>query len=234
MNTTTTTPTKINNHTWKLLFDACKKVKKASKRGIYVPTEGDNGFRVPIDIKNCPGKGRGVYTTELIPKGTIVQASCPCACFYTERAWRMFLSLLPLNLARDVVIWSYASEEVEDGETYQAVYLDMGESSLMNHGGPPTNQGGKILNKEDDSNGQDEENLLYTDDDTGHLIAARDIEIGEELLTNYNNFLLPSHNLEWFRDTIQEYRHPVTISALYPNDNTNEEVSVNRIELVTR
>ena len=58
-----------------MLQDAYRKVKKETDPAdveLYKAFDAkDNGFRVPFEVKQSPGKGRGVCVTELVRKGRI-------------------------------------------------------------------------------------------------------------------------------------------------------------------
>ena len=151
----------------------------------------ETGMTVPIRI-GYGSHGRGLFLTEPVKKDQVIRNNARMGIFRTGRQWRDFLSLLPSKLQRDVTVWAYVMEWDEDSPF--VVGLDLDEGSLINHG--PA--------RPDEVTPASSANLFFqgTDDETGELRAARDMEAGEELLCDYYEFLTLDHDLSWY-----EYRH---------------------------
>lgn len=201
------------------------------------------GFHVPIFIQPSPGKGRGVFAAQFIPQDTCVLSDC-AGHFVTQSQWQAFLQALQQHdpcLARDVVSWAYVCEytptfsssssshdqgpnkkqrqERQEEEEQEAVWLDLFEGSLVNHGDSikhrrpffglrccPTSSS-RNSNDSNDKNKKDTANLDEGrfHDGKWHMHASRDIQAGEELLCDYNEFHEDEHGLTWFDDSWREY-----------------------------
>ena len=157
------------------------------------------GMEISYEIQILSQKGRSVITKQFVPKGTKVWNAKYHAMFLghnQQSQFKQFLSLLTWEQACDALQWCYAiydgdyedeenedddDEDDDDDEIGVACVLD--EGSLFNHG-----------------NG-DEANVGYhnphTDDD---VIALRDIQIGEELVQDYDTF---DEDLVWFENLIR-------------------------------
>lgn len=199
-----------DHSTWTLLREVFLRVKEKSddprdldlvKTITTAVAANDNGFRVPIEIRRSAGKGRGVFATGAIPKGTTVMSDTPTGYFFNEREWRAFLSQLPRDLACDVVIWAWVADYNENDDGTRAVGLDLGEGSLMNHGSAKTRHDGSVV---DAGDGSADNNLIYNTD-SWDLLAARDILPGEELLCDYCDFHDYEHELHWYTESCKEY-----------------------------
>ncbi len=129
-----------------------------------------SGFTVSVEIKDDGHRGRSVYAAEPIAKGTTVWKPVHLAQFNSPVEFRDFLSELDHDLRCDALLWAY----VEKGLGYVALALDPG--SFVNHG--------------------ETEDVVNLD---GNCVALRDIEMGEELLENYTEFIgFAEDEVEWF------------------------------------
>jgi hypothetical protein len=226
---TTTTNTNLDASTWRRLY-------RAYRRAVMATTPGDDGsehdededdpwlgdFCAPYDIQYVPDKGRGVFSkADIIEKGAVVLIGYS-AVFGTEEQWRMFLSLLPLTLARDVATWAYVVDVDDKG--HYVVMLDLHPGSLINHGdtrsslsADDTRHGGTAtanLEEKDDDDVDDETQMMQmiaTMASSRRLVhnplgganyywfrASRDIYPGEEFLADYTKFHVHHHTLDWF------------------------------------
>ena len=88
--------------------------------------EDNSGMLVPYIVKDDGPKGRSLYASEKIPKGTKVWKSKYFVRFWDKEQYTTFLQLLPPELQCDVLLWTYGSEE----QAFMA--LDVG--SYVNHG----------------------------------------------------------------------------------------------------
>ncbi|CAJ1945168.1 unnamed protein product [Cylindrotheca closterium] len=162
----------------------------ATMRSAYIATVGPrrasiklsygSGFRIPIKIAHSPGRGRGVFATTDIPKGTLVWTSDFTATFEEGFQFRKFLSVLPDDMVCDLLFWCYTMKD--EGE--HVIACDLDESSLFNHADhrfeynigeiPVTNEG------------REEQKRKTRDIDSA--FSLRDIDAGEELITSYDEF----------------------------------------------
>eukprot|EP00584_Thalassiosira_punctigera_P011091 CAMPEP_0172528686 /NCGR_PEP_ID=MMETSP1067-20121228/3001_1 /TAXON_ID=265564 ORGANISM="Thalassiosira punctigera, Strain Tpunct2005C2" /NCGR_SAMPLE_ID=MMETSP1067 /ASSEMBLY_ACC=CAM_ASM_000444 /LENGTH=251 /DNA_ID=CAMNT_0013312643 /DNA_START=23 /DNA_END=778 /DNA_ORIENTATION=+ len=186
--------------TWKLLRDTFVKVKAELSDDLEDVAWAKsllggpgNEFNVSVRVQSSPGKGRGVFAAEKIPEGTVVvkEEDSLSRYFYAETEWNAFLERLPRDLACDCAVWAWVcSYETEKGPG-EAVGLDFSEGSLLNHGSADC---------------AEKNNLIYGDTSKSwDMIAARDIEEGGELLTDYGDFHDINHKLQWYTDACKKY-----------------------------
>ena len=89
--------------------------------------------------------------------------------------WKEFVFSLPRNLACDVTDWHWMQKKYK-GDTYHMIGA-MDISLLMNAGGP---EWGDV--------NQELVNVLPRSKYSGRQFATRDIEMGEEILTDYDAY----------------------------------------------
>ena len=140
------------------------------------------GFTVDVIVKDDGYRGRSVYANQFIQQGTKIWNSIHLVSFQTPKQFKSFLFNLDSTRSKsnvrgglnkknkidinvhdlqcDILLWSY----VEKGEGYVSLALDDG--SFVNHG-----ETSDVINLDKDCS------------------AIRDIEIGEELLENYTEFV---------------------------------------------
>ncbi len=144
----------------------------------------NTGMCIPYTIRETPDKGRGVFADAAIPKGSTVWRHVPGQyAVYDERSLKALVSNMPDSEAMYVLTHIHCMPEFPE---YMIRVFDDGE--LINHADQPTllthTRPGyaeclAVTSTEDVSRA-----LL------GHhfaLVAARDIEKGEELTLDYND-----------------------------------------------
>ena len=114
-------------------------------------------FKVPnkIEIKESPGKGMGVFSTDFIKKGEVIE-ECYIIKLPTKR-WEISSTLL----------YDYRFCYPQ-GENWTEYVIPLGYGCVYNH--------------------SDENNAMWRNHSTKRgfeFYACRDIEIGEEICTNY-------------------------------------------------
>jgi hypothetical protein len=207
-----------DEESWNLLLETYRKVKNNTDNehdvALFerIQTNGRCGARVPFEVRQAPGKGRGVFATAFIPKQTCVW-ECRSGRFVTETQMQSFLQALPLELSQDVATWAFVDDLDDDG--IMAVYLDFDESALLNDGASiPRNWLVRIFCPCKNKNKRRNEN--YTPDAPANLhehvengrwcyYSSQDIESGEELLCDYTDFHDYEHELEWWDKLEQKY-----------------------------
>ena len=146
------------------------------------PDPRKNGFSVGVEAKQTQGKGRGIYATHPIKKGELVWSSKRTARFDDANDYRQFLSMLDVDFACDVLQWAYV-QDVSDSEEYEELQIsvDLDEGCCCNGEG----------DDEPSSVGCDEDEAVnYEGGCRSNYFALRDIEAGEELICNYEEFAL--------------------------------------------
>jgi len=148
--------------TWKFLQDTYYDTVNNSNGYSYNKRlSQSSGFMVDIIVKDDGYRGRSVYANQFIKKGTKIWNSIHLVSFKTSKQLKTFLSAINNHdLQCDALLWAY----VEKGEGYVSLALDDG--SFVNHG-----ESTDVINLDKD------------------CVAVRDIQIGEELLENYTEFV---------------------------------------------
>ena len=143
----------------------------------------NTGMCIPYTVRETPDKGRGVFADTAIPRGSAVWRHVAGQyAVYDERLLKALLSNLPDSEAVYVLTHIYCMSEFPE---YMIWVFDEGE--LINHSDQPT-----LLTHTDSSYyGRPPANSAQEVATTilgGHftLLAARDIEAGEELTHDYN------------------------------------------------
>jgi len=167
---------------------------------------GESGFCIPYTVRPTPDKGLGVFAGASISKGAILWRHIRgCYAVYDEQMFRKRVA----KLTRDEVIYElHHSFGLPEFPGYVIRVFDDGE--LINHSREPTvalnslNEGREIPydRSADDARGV-EEALLS---ERFALIAARDVEMGEELTLDYGvgtedpayyDALCAEYDVEW-------------------------------------
>lgn len=153
-----------------------------------IELEYGSGIEVPFKVAHSPGRGRGVFATSEIPKGTLVWTSKFTATFTSGVQFRKFLSILPDDMVCDLIIWCYASEGANDTEDIQSeaegntsgqdfFECDLDEASLFNS-----------YDRRSEYNLGSQKGTVAASPDDDKAYAIRDFRAGEELVTAYEEF----------------------------------------------
>ena len=135
------------------------------------------GIHVGLEVRQADGKGRGLFATSRIDRGTRWRDGyTKTAIFYDPDHYRKFILGLEVDMACDVLQWAYGEDDDDDRPM---MVVDLDESTMCNDGGK---EGGNVGCDEDDP-AMDCERYEY---------AIRDIELGEEILCVYAHFDNPN------------------------------------------
>ena len=141
------------------------------------------GMCVPYSIRETPDKGRGIFADAKIHKGSTVWRHV--AGQYTVHDERSLKELLAKSSHSEAVYELTHVFCVAEFPGYMIRVFDDGE--LMNHSAQPTvvrNATYKDLEAPSIASAQDVLDALM--DSHFSLIAARDLEVGDELVLDYN------------------------------------------------
>ena len=128
---------------------------------------------VGLEVRQAEGKGRGLFATSRIERGTRWRDSyTKTAIFYDPDHYRRFILGLEVGMACDALQWAYTEE---DDDERPRVAVDLDEATMCNDGG---NEEGNVGCDADDP-AMDCKRYNY---------ALRDIEVGEEILCIYSQF----------------------------------------------
>ena len=81
-----------------------------------VPDDSDapapfvTAFKLPVEVRQSPGKGRGIFVLEDVKRGEVLYDFSQSAQFKTAEDYAEFLRVLRPDLGCDVMIWSYVQD----------------------------------------------------------------------------------------------------------------------------
>jgi len=151
---------------------------------------GPPGILVPYKVRVTAGKGRGLYATKPIPKGTMIIQCNRELRFDTHDEWKAFVACIPdVKLKSDVARWAWPTQSDSGG---QWVMLSLDDGSLTNHCAKPT-MGPHWSESDSDPDDSDSTDVRVRIGrqmipSVQNTFALRDIEPGEELCDNYSNY----------------------------------------------
>jgi hypothetical protein len=183
-----------------------------------------SGFQVPVEVKQASvEKGRGVYASERIPKGSTVWLATQTIRFRQADHYRLFVASIQDELACDVMEWTYVMKtENDDGlvDVNQNAYndaveynnddeytsstresddnhhhdpslyticVDLDEGALVN-GVFSDNDVANIKGVPDVVTSENKNEPTTTGKCNHKLVALRDIQPGEELVCDYDDW----------------------------------------------
>lgn len=131
-----------------------------------------SSYKVAFEVRDDGPRGRSIYAAEPIYEGTQVWEDFHSAIFKNREELQSFLQELDHDLQCDVLLWAYPEKD------HDHVSLALDPASFMNHG--------------------DTEEDINLDVD---CVALRDIDIGEELLGDYSDYVEFSNDkFDWFTE----------------------------------
>jgi hypothetical protein len=177
--------------TWMQMRQAYVNVVGSSKSAFGEPREVD-GFFAPIEVRQSPGKGRGVFAAEDIPRGHhIWSGTVQRAKFDSGLDFMKFLDLIPDEDACDVLQYSFVLIFGDDKENEEnaRICVELDDGSIMNAIDPPDPvDAGCLPEWSDRFRGGCDDNLY----------ALRDIKKGDEILMDYRASNIVTHGWKWF------------------------------------
>jgi hypothetical protein len=171
--------------TWIMMRNAYRRIVEPGRSSI-LPTDEKNGFHVPYKVDNVNDKkGRGVFATAPIKKGTLVWSSHKrqSARFFDGDSYRQFVAAIPVDLACDIMRFSYVQDFGPPHSPELAICTDLDEGALINdqmYVWDMEANVGCMLRQSYKHPGGCKENFF----------ALRDINAGEELVVNYSFFAM--------------------------------------------
>ena len=174
-------PRPLHNHTiWmdlRLAYERAVGAKHSTLSSSPSSLQGDDGFAVPHQIVQVEGKGRGIVAAEPIQAGQWIWTSRKTARFLDAPSYGRFLQSVPVDLACDVMMWSYVQEMGGWSEKDFLISVDLDDGSYCNaaYGGPSNTRVAE-------DTGCDSKECRF------HFFATEDIAVGEEIVCNYSSF----------------------------------------------
>jgi hypothetical protein len=174
-----------------------------NKSSIAPLSATEDGFHVPIEVKEAPGKGRGVFATTNIKQGTLVHnATRQSALFHNGISFRRYLALLPNNLACEVLQLHFAfhfidgdddedddDDDEDSGDHYYTIAVELDANGLVNE--PNRHSKGNRANRANNNQPNIDCDPELAKDFGGGCdvldFATRDIAAGEELICFYGD-----------------------------------------------
>ncbi len=165
------------------------------------PRTFDTAFQVPFEVRQSPGKGRGLFALRDISKGMIMYDFSQSAQFRNQVEFKEFLRIIKPDLACDVLMWSYVYGFKNKGpEKSLRIVTDLDPGSFCNDGhrtktnmawlGPSGNLSWE-REEEFPADAQIVQNNGLVRQDAvkaAPLVAATDIQKGDEILCFYAQF----------------------------------------------
>jgi hypothetical protein len=163
---------------WMRLRQAYIDIVGSADSSIGSEVSAEDGFAISTEVKQAPGKGRGLFAAEDISRGQLIwSASKQTASFETGEDFKSFLDLLEEDEACDVIQWSYVDgtdgDDTEISTDLENMTFANSDTEDPNAGCLPEwearHPGGCIMN----------------------VYALRFIKKGEEILVDYHEFANP-------------------------------------------
>jgi hypothetical protein len=157
------------------------------------PDENEKSFYVNVITKpSVPGRGRGVFANQFIPKGTIVYTPKQQARFTNVQHFKQFVMSVSVDLSCDLLAWMSIQKVVVDNiEQSPQIVFDLDDGSLVNGGSrlrwdQTDVQSGEIANVGCIPELAKQKSGGCSMND----FSLRDIYVGEELLIDYSEFVI--------------------------------------------
>ena len=175
---------------------------------------GSVGFPIKdqLEIRTSPGKGRGLYTTQPIAKGTKIWDNRYRAVFPNECTAKIFFAELSNQMACDAMFWGYTNNFYGNDVGVQYM-LDLDGHGYINHEGHHPNAAHHFEEEMETQNyavprilrpwggsltqSDPARNLARTKPGAYGLYAQRDIEAGEEIVYNYSEIYQRGY-FDWY------------------------------------
>ena len=165
---------------WMRVRQAYVDIVGSTKSSIGIEASAEDGFAISTEVKQAPGKGRGLFVGEDISRGQLIWSSLKqTACFNSGEDFRNFLDALEVGEACDVIQWSYVfaiSEGPDEGATQ--ILTDLDNMTFVNH----------VIEDEADAGCLPEWEARHPGGCIVNLYALRDMKKGEEILIDYEEF----------------------------------------------
>lgn len=169
---------------------------------------GTVGFNseFPLELQTVPGKGRGLFATTLIPKGSKIWDSRYRAVFPNECVARHFFQHLSNRQKCDAMFWGYANNFYGYGSQYM---LDLDGHGYTNHAETSKVNARHHFETELDTNDYRVSRFFSSQQLTPQqraarnkpgaygLYALRDIQPGEEIVYNYGEIFTMGF-VDWY------------------------------------
>ena len=166
----------------------------------------NQGFRVPVEVRTSPGKGRGVFLKSYVQKGQQLWDNRYTARFPNECSVRKFFASIGEEAACSAIMWGYVNDFAGEGLQY---HLDLDGSVYFNEARPVSEANAMhryVTPVEEEAGSLDgvqrilePEQLVALRKQPGRfgLFATRDLEPGTELLIEYDQFHV-YYSLIWY------------------------------------
>ena len=177
----------------------------SGRRKVNAAQDKGSVLTVPVQIGDAgPEKGRGVFATQPIPKGTLLidLDRGDVGIFKEGHSWRKFAATLPRETACNFIEWSWvqnvppAHENDDDIRNGLTIFTAFDESNLINNAqwgdGVANVRCGSPPEHWESLRSSEQASIPDMDEPWGpcrfHYYASRDISPGDELLINYGEF----------------------------------------------
>mmetsp|Transcript_32079 Transcript_32079/g.69258 ORF Transcript_32079/g.69258 Transcript_32079/m.69258 type:complete len:393 (-) Transcript_32079:328-1506(-) len=161
------------------------------KQGPKITNHVPSAIVVPSRVGDAgPGKGRGMFATQPISKGTLVinLDNGSTGFWKLGHSWREFAVALPREAACNFIEWSWVQTMLPEDENDRdvrnglTIFIGFDESNLLNAADWDEVEANVRCGRPPEREGGERGPCRF------HYYAARDIAAGEELLTDYGEF----------------------------------------------
>jgi hypothetical protein len=167
---------------WMRLRQAYVDSVGSTKSSIGTEASAEDGFEMSTQVKQAPGKGRGLFAAEDISIGQLIWSSLKqTASFHSGEDFANFLDALEVDEACDVIQWSYVYAipgGPDEGATQIATDLD--DMTFVN----------SVMDADADAGCLSEWEARHPGGCLMNYYALRDIKKGEEILVDYGEFAI--------------------------------------------
>jgi hypothetical protein len=206
-----------NTETWMKIRQAYVDVVGSSKSTIGEPNEVD-GFFAPVEVQQIPGKDRGLFATEDIPRGQhIWSGAIQRARFESGIDYKKFLGSISDEDACEVLQYSSVIILGDDKENKDdaRIFVDLDNASLMNSI--------DLVHDTVDAGCLPEWNDRFRGGCDQNLYALRDIKKGDEILMDYAVFGFQHWELFGLSDYYEEDDDEEDENEMDENEEDDEE-----------
>jgi hypothetical protein len=163
---------------WMRLRQAYVEIVGSTDSSIGTEATALDGFAISAEVKQAPGKGRGLFAAEDIPRGQLIwMSSKQTATFESGEDFKNFLDLLEVDEACDVIQWSYVEGTTTSNEGDMEISTDLDNMTFVNSSEEDEDPDAGCLPEWE---ARDPGGCIM------NVYALRDIKNGEEILVDYS------------------------------------------------
>jgi hypothetical protein len=166
-----------SNDVWMRFRQTYIDVVGSTDSSIGTEVNPKDGFVISTEVKRAPGKGRGLFAAEDIPRGQLIwMSSKQTASFESGEDFKDFLDLLEVDEACDIIQMSYVYGTTTSNEGAMEILTELDNMTFVN----------SVEDEDPDAGCLPEWEARDPGGCIMNVYALRDIENGEEILVDYS------------------------------------------------